>query len=174
MCESHVYRHKTLISLIKDNVWICESGVRNYFSPLTHKSRQIVLQHMIYSENSIHFPLKYSKKALKDDIIRKSKHAKVVIFWSFGSAQRLSEHLWMFLATFGSLQKIIGHCWRVFVNPGYDKAKISLIWLRKSWQVIICKVQTLVDQAWNSINWMILLLFCYMLALWSNCHGGVY
>ena len=103
MCESHVYRHKTLISLIKDNVWICESGVRNYFSPLTHKSRQIVLQHMIYSENSIQFPLKYSKKALKDGIIRKSKHAKVVIFWSFGSAQRLSEHLWMFLATFGSL-----------------------------------------------------------------------
>ena len=73
MCESHVYRHKTLISLIEDIVWICESGVRNYFSPLTHKSRQIVLQHMIYSENSIQFPLKYSKKALKDDIIRKSK-----------------------------------------------------------------------------------------------------
>ena len=166
MCESHVYRRKTLISLIEHN-----------FSPLTHKSRQIVLQHMIYSENSIQFPLNHSKKALIERWlcnIRKSKHAKVVIFWSFGSAQRLSEHLWTFLATFGSLQKIIGRCWGVFVNPGYDKAKISLIWLRKSWQVIICKVQTLVDQAWNSINWMILLLFCYMLALWSNCHGGVY
>ena len=49
---------KTSILCIKDNS-----------SYLTHKSRQIVLEHMINNSNSIQFPQKCSKKVLNVDFV---------------------------------------------------------------------------------------------------------
>ena len=58
---------------------------------------------------------------------------------SFGSVQRLSEHLWTCLATLGCLWKpsvIFKSCWAISENPSHDGRKISSIWFRKSWEII--------------------------------------
>jgi len=78
-CPLSGIMHKSLTCGLETSI----SGNKDNFSRLTHESRQIVLQHMVNNKNSIQFPQKYSKKALKWSwlcVLMKSKHTKSVVF----------------------------------------------------------------------------------------------
>ena len=62
-CPVSSIKHESLACGLETSI----SGIKDNFSRLTHKSRQNnnVLQHKINNKDSIQFPQKFSKKALK-------------------------------------------------------------------------------------------------------------
>ena len=92
-----------------------------------------VLQHMINNKDSIQFPQKFSKKALKWSWLWNQNTLKVL---SFKLLRKFSKVIGRSLDIFGSIWKssenrIYRSHQDVLRNPSHDKAKNSCMWLEK-------------------------------------------